>query len=336
MPPTLDELTSTVEGGLREVLDSRRMPLYRMMAYHLGWESATGDSLQPPRAERRHGVACLAACYATGGEADLALPAATGVELVQNSTQVHDDIQSGVPARNGRDTVWWVWGPAQAINVGDGMYALARLATFGMRDREVSAAKAFRAVQMVDEASLQSCEGRFQDLEAQERIDLSVDSYLEMASGKTGALYACAMKLGALVGSDGNEASIDAYGAAGDRLGVASQVQGDVRQIWGARQDSEASLEVLNKKKLLPVVYALEKAKVSEKRRIGEIYFKRVLEPDDVAPLRAMLDELGARTYCEELVGQLRGEAEAALQGHTRSDGGADLLGKLLEDVLGE
>ena len=44
--------------------------------------------------------------------------------------QIHDDVQSGSPQRAGRDTVWWKWGPAQAINAGDGMYAMARVALF--------------------------------------------------------------------------------------------------------------------------------------------------------------------------------------------------------------
>ena len=63
--------------------------------------------------------------------------------------------------RGERETVWWKWGPAQAINAGDGMHALARLALFGLQDAGLSAGSTFRAVQILDEAGLRTCEGRF-------------------------------------------------------------------------------------------------------------------------------------------------------------------------------
>ena len=73
---------------------------------------------------------CLLACEACGGP-DVALPAAAAVELVQGFTEIHDDVQGGIPTRDGRDAVWWVWGPAQAINAGDGMHGWAGSQCFG-------------------------------------------------------------------------------------------------------------------------------------------------------------------------------------------------------------
>ena len=84
------------------------------------------------------------------------------------------------------------------------MHALARLAIFRLQERGVPPDTTFRAVRLLDEASLEVCEGRFRDLEAQERIDLDVEGYLKIASSKTGALYSCAMKLGSVAaGADG-------------------------------------------------------------------------------------------------------------------------------------
>ena len=61
---------------------------------------------------------------------DRALPAATAVEFVHHFSLIHDDIQNGNPDRDRRPAVWWHWGPGQAINAGDGLHALARLALF--------------------------------------------------------------------------------------------------------------------------------------------------------------------------------------------------------------
>ena len=333
-PPT-DDLTSRVEAELRAALDPRRMKLYRMMSYHMGWEDAQGGDTGGVARYRGHGVACLTSCTVTGGNVDAALPAAAAVELVSSFCEIHDDVQGGVPLRDDRDAVWWVWGPAQAINAGDGMHALARVVIFTLQERGVSVEKTFRAVQMMDDASLELCEGRFRDLEAQERIDLDVDGYLNMASSKTGALYSCAMKLGALV-ADAEERVIDAMGVCGAKLGLASQVRADLGELWSEGPDEASPApEVLNKKKLLPVVYALSQASLSQKRRLGDIYFKRVLEPDDVGLVRELLEELGARGYCEDMIDSLRSEAVAALAVAGIPDSGVSTVSGLADSLLG-
>ena len=327
--PTIQDLSDRVEDALKDAFADRSLGLYRMMTYHLGWNGAHGADTVPVSRDRTHGVACLVACLAAGGEVDSALPAAAAVELVDGFLQVHDDVQGGQPRRDDRDAVWWVWGPAQAINVGDSFHSLARLALFGLHDNGSSADVTFRAVQMLDEAALDLCEGRFRDIEAQERIDLDVDGYLDMAASKTGALYACAMGLGALVAGAG-ETVVDAMSRCGRQLGIALQVQNDVRDIWGG----DLSPEVLNKKKLLPVVHAIGKATISEKRRLGDIYFKRVLGPEDVAALREVLDEMGSRQFCEDLAASCRADALEALQQGAPA-GRLDLASDFVDRLLG-
>ena len=331
---TLDDLATQVDAEIRKNLSSRQLELYRMMSYHLGWEDKPGGEEGPIRRDRPHGAACLTACSAAGGDADSALPAAASVELLESFSQIHDDVQAGQPQRYDRDAVWWVWGPAQAINVGDAMHAVARLAVFALAERGNTPEVTFRAVQIVDNTVLEMCEGRFKDLESQERIDLDVDGYLEMASSKTGALYSCAMKLGALV-AGAEEQVIDAMGVCGGKLGLAAQVRADLRELWreGSDQASPAP-EVLNKKKLLPVVYALSQASLSQKRRLGDIYFKRVLEPDDVGVVRELLEELGARDYCEGMIDGLRSEAMEALDVTGISDDGASAISRLADSLL--
>jgi geranylgeranyl diphosphate synthase type I len=192
------------------------------------------------------------------------------------------------------------------------MHALARLALLRLMECGVSPEATFRATKLLDHAALAMCEGRFQDLEAQERLDMPVATYLKMAEAKSGALLACAMQLGALA-AGGGDAALTAMAACGAKTGVALQVQGDVRELWGTGDGSTVALEVLNKKKLLPVAYALEKAALREKRRLGDIYFKRVLQPEDVATVRQIVEGLGAREFCEDLVKQHHSDALAAL-----------------------
>ena len=314
---TLQDLEAGLNAELSDILTSREMPLYQMMSYHMGWADRYGAPDTPKSTDRTHGLLCLLTCRAVGGDAEAALPAAAALELANNFCQIHDDVQSGSPQRDQRDTVWWVWGPAQAINTGDGMHAMARLALFRMLQRGVSSELTFRAIRLLDDACLRLCEGKFLDLEAQERIDISVESYLEMVESKAGALVSCAMQLGVLVGG-GDKTAVEALGTCGAKLGVAMQLRADLREMWsdGAGDTPTApSAELMNKKKVLPVVYAIEKAAVRDKRRLGDIYFKRVLEPDDIVRLREIVEELGVREDCQGLVARYRSEALEPLDG---------------------
>ena len=127
-PASFDRHAESIEMELKSAVTGRgELALYRMMAQHMGWLDELGEPVESRADLRVHPTLCVLACEALGGEPASAMPAAAAVELVFRSSQIHGDIQDGVPERYGRPTVWWTWGPAQAINAGDGMHALARL-----------------------------------------------------------------------------------------------------------------------------------------------------------------------------------------------------------------
>src|SRR5918911_4580523 len=101
-----------------------------LLGYPLGW---VDEQLRPlatpaPAGKRLRPALCLLICEAVAGEVQPAFAPAAAIELVHNFSLVHDDIQDESPLRRGRPTVWSTWGAAQAINVGDGLFALAYLA----------------------------------------------------------------------------------------------------------------------------------------------------------------------------------------------------------------
>ena len=325
------EFEAAIEMELRDMFRSRDLALYDMMTYHMGWGTDDDGTQYPaPTDSRIHGVACLTACKAVGGDISACLPAAAALEMSLAFLQIHDDVQSGSPQRAGRDTVWWKWGPAQAINAGDGMYAMARVALFRLVERGATPETTFRAIQLFDETNLALCEGRFQDLEARERIDLSVDAYLTMASDKGAALYVGAMKLGTLV-AGADDALMTALADFGSKVGLARQIQDDLNELWHRTEPSD---EVLNKKKLIPLAYAVENADVSVKRRLGEIYFKRVLDPADVDTISSILEETGGREFSEGIVRELRQEALQVVDGTDLPPSSKEMLNQLAETIL--
>ena len=308
-----DRYSPLIERELRSVLDDRPMPLYKMMAYHMGWLDERGEPAPYYPPQRLRPTLCLMGCEACGGSAEKAITPAVAVELTHGSSLIHEDIQGGKPKRLKRDAVWWVWGPAQAINAGDGMHALARLSLFRLQELDRPVEVVVRALQLLDQASLRLCEGQYEDLSFQEKLNVGIDNYLKMIEGKAGAIMGCACQLGALM-AGASDATSEALGTFGANLGMMRQVKEDVLALWGpAGGDDSLDSEVLNKKKLLPLAYAFEKGSAREKRRLGEVYLKRVLEPQDLEKVVAILDELGARDYCDKVADKLHQDALKAL-----------------------
>ena len=140
-----------------------------------------------------------------------------------------------------------------------------------------------------------------------------------MAEAKAGALLGGVAALGAhAAGADAR--TTGAFRAFGERLGLAAQICDDVLQLWDRDARQKGGGRVLNKSKLFPVVHALEAGSIPQKRALGEVYFKRVMEPGDLAAVRAVLDEVGARGYAEDRARGFAAEALALLGSAGMSD----------------
>lgn len=317
-----------VDSELRAILTPRKLPLYDMMVYHFGWDETSVPSCPPHH--RKLGVLTLTSTMANKSVPDVAIPAAAAMEFVDKFCEIHEDVQGGKPKRGHRDAVWWVWGPAQAINTGDGMHAMARLSLFSLLERGIDHRKAFDVVQLLDKASLRACEGRFLDIQAQERVDVTSKAYLEMASAKEGSLYGCAASIGARI-ADADPQRISSLNRFGLHIGTASLINAELNQLNDVvAASSSPNDDLMNKKKSLPVVMAFENATATGRRQLGDYYFKRVLEPNDLPPLRALVKELGGLDAAKNVLGN---EISAALE--ALDDAKLDCAGrKLLTDYI--
>lgn len=315
MPTVLTQYRNEIDGSLWEATRDKKSPLYRMMEYHLGFRNEQGEPFAIAEAKRVRPALCLLSCEMLGGDVSHALPAATAIELLHNFSLIHDDIQDGSPDRHNRPTVWWHWGPAQAINAGDGMHALAHEALTGLLNQD-NAPAFISATKRLDQACLMICEGQHDDIDFQEKINLAPSDYLEMARLKTGALMGASMALGAICGTP-DPKIVNAFHDCGEKLGMAFQIVDDLLDLWPKDGNTAPPGDILSKKKTLPVIYAFSKAEVREKRKIGSIYLKRVLDTQDVADILETIESMGAREYSVETAKKLcaaaLGEIKAAV-----------------------
>ena len=286
-PALITRHEAAVEAALRAAVESRTDPIYRMMEYQLGWVDDQGMP-QSRVPERSRAALCLGVCEALGGDIAHAMPAAAAVELLHEFTRVHEDIQSGAPEQGNRPSGWWIWGPAQAINVGDALHMVARLTLLHAEGADPE--RVLDSAMVMDAAALDLFEGQQQDLSLQLQPAATRQAYLDMAARQTGALLGGAAQLGALA-AGADRAAQDACREAGRSLGVALRLQYDITQLWSG---SEAAPNPVVHKSF-PVVLAIATAPVSVKREIGTLLMARTHGPADAARLAELLDEAGAR-----------------------------------------
>ena len=293
--------------------------LYDILRYHLGWVDERGNptdagtdaaAATPLHFDAALTMSCAAAVC---GDSTPAVPAAAAVALVSNFILVHNDVQAGrVDRIDDRPSIWWVWGPAQAINAGDGLHALARAVLMRWADAGMPTETVLDALRALDQACLTLCEGQYMDLQYQDELMVTESAYLDMIGRKSGALAGCAARLGA-VAAAANPDTANALHQWGVNLGMARQIHADLADLWGRRGDGITASNVLNKKKSLPIIHALTHAPTPVKRELGSIYMKRVLEPDDSRRLVAILTDAGSRAYAETKAAQLLTAANALL-----------------------
>ena len=197
-PSVLETWQSALEAELQACFAERQGFLYNLLRYHLGWVDREGQPESGIARQSFHSLLSLATGEAVSGDYTPSLPAAAAVELVYNFVLVHNEVQANRGNAGDRPSLWWVWGPAQAINAGDGLHAMGRAAMLRLSDRGLAAEPVLDAIALLDQACLSLCEGQYMDLQFQERLLVTIPEYRDMIGRKTGALTGCAAAAGAL------------------------------------------------------------------------------------------------------------------------------------------
>ncbi len=306
----VDQAISTDVSTLR--------PFYGQMQYHLGWVDAHYAATQSNPGKLLRPTLLLLAYEAAGawGLADdatessayleRALPAAAAIELTHNFTLIHDDIEDSDAERRHRSTLWKVWGIPQAINTGDGMFALARLTLWNVLEKGVESAIAARLGVALDRACLILSEGQYLDISFEEQQAVAVATYVDMISRKTGALMACAAEMGARLGTRSEE-TIERLSNFGRAMGIAFQARDDLLGIWATTAESGKTPagDVYRRKKSLPVLHALEHTGPQDQKTLRRIYQQE--EPITTAQVEdvlAIFEQAHTKTYCRDFLAQ--------------------------------
>jgi len=311
---SFDPRVAAIDDEIRSLLTQAEpslQPFYGMMQYHLGLDaerSRGGKRLRP--------VLCSLVFEALGGDAARVLPVGAAVELLHNFTLIHDDIEDQDPRRHHRPTVWSVWGVPQAINAGDGMYAISRLAVQRLRKHGFSAESVLDLALLLDQTCMRVCEGQFLDISFESRTDVTAERYRGMAAKKTGALFAASAQGPGILATD-ERAVHEQLARFGAEFGQSYQAYDDLQGVWGTseRTGKVEMNDLVKRKKSLPVALAFERASPKVRAELDALFAPPApLPADNVERIRTILEELDVRPAIEREISEHRERAHDVLR----------------------
>ena len=323
---------------LRAAVDRLVPPMNTVAAYHFGWIDESGNASEASGGKAVRPALALLSAEVAGAPPEAGLPGAVAVELVHNFSLLHDDLMDGDEQRRHRDTVWKVHGPAQAILVGDALFALANEILL-----ESGTVEACRATRRLTLATRKLIDGQAQDISYEQREQVTVEECLEMEGNKTGALLACAVSVGAVLGGS-DDRTADALESYGYHLGLAFQAVDDVLGIWGdpGATGKQAWSDLRQRKKSLPVVAALASpdpaaARLAGLMRTDAKKSQEEFEDFDEAEFAtraALIEEAGGREWTSAEAQRQHATALAALQSVDMPDHVREQLTALADFVV--
>jgi len=293
-----------IESALRAAIGGDSAAIVAASRYVMGWENERGRPASNT-GKRVRPALCVFACEAFGGSPESALPGAVAVELVHNFSLVHDEVQDHDPERHHRPTLWALLGEAQAINVGDFLFTRAVEAltdAIGPVERRMAALRTLNA------AIGRMIAGQWEDIAFESRETVTVDEYLAMTAGKTGALLSAPVQIGALLAGVPEEQA-ELAGKWGLEVGLAFQAHDDFLGTWGqpGLTGKSNTNDIARRKKTLPIVHGMQHPGAADV--IRSVYARESLENDDISAVVAALESAGSDAYCRELA---RSHAERA------------------------
>lgn len=290
-----DRLSDIIESAISSI-DYGEGPrgLFQPVEYTL---EGGGKRLRP--------LLLLASCQALGGDPEVALNQAVGIEMFHNFTLLHDDVMDNAEVRRGRPTVHRRWNESVAILSGDAMLTLAtRIVTTGSGDRMAAILDLFNTTAM------EVYGGQQLDMEFEDRNDVSVEEYIEMIRLKTSVLLACACRMGAVMAGASPE-DCQAMYRYGELLGLAFQLQDDNLDTYGdpALFGKEIGGDIINEKKTWLWINAMNR----EPKRMQRVVEQKLTDYLKIREIRKIYDDLGLKEEAQALIEHYASEAVKAI-----------------------
>lgn len=243
--------TSAVESRMREVIQRAFAKRPDLLHDALALTNDSGQRLLST---------LLRSSYEISGRSfEDVLEFAAGVELLQVSTLLVDDILDEAESRNGQPTIVMTKGAKEAVVVGILLSSLARKTMATAVSAQCQSEEVFKVLRLFDEVEHNVYMGQFLDLRGTGKIGLSEGEYFSIISNTTACFIRAPLVAGAILWR-GPDDLISRLGAIGFNLGLAYQLRDDVIDFLGDPVFTGKPRFVdLNQRRMrLPVIHALK------------------------------------------------------------------------------
>lgn len=226
-----------------------------------------------------------------------AVSAAIAIELFHNFTLIHDDIMDEAPLRRNKETIHTKWNRNIAILSGDVLFVKAYQYLSKQKSEHLP-----ELLELFNKTAIEVCEGQQLDMDFENRLNVTIDEYIEMIRLKTSVLLGCALEMGAIIGNatDADKKHLNNFG---QHLGIAFQIQDDILDLYADPEKfgKQVGGDVIANKKTLLNLKAFEAADVLQ----GEILHQLSSETDldfKIKKTRDLYAQIGVREQCEAIM----------------------------------
>jgi geranylgeranyl diphosphate synthase type I len=240
---------------------------------------------------------------ALGGSPRAASIAAAAVELSVAAIDVADELMDND----------WRGAAADRARAQNAAVALSFLATSCLADLavELGPERACLITRLLSEGSFACSDGQDLDAVLERTSDVTEDTAFAMTQRKSGSLISMACRVGAAVATS-EQSIIDAAGQFGLHVGVVAQLLNDLDDVGADPARRKGDLQ--QRKKTLPVAYALQCAHEEGVRQILDWYATHEPRPaDEEQALVQTFHDIGAQQYAWTVADVHRREALSAL-----------------------
>ena len=213
---------------------------------------------------------------------------ACAYEAFHTASLVHDDVVDESDERRGQKSVNSEEGNKIAVLAGDFILATAL--------QYLSATGMPKLVDIMSTAAKRLAEGELLQLHNVEVQTISEETYFQIISNKTAALFsACAHS--AALNAHATEEQVEKLRIYGEIVGLCFQIRDDIFDYSNDDIGKPTGNDMKEGKLTLPVIYALNKANNNEMNVIAQRVKKQVATADEIARLVAFTKEQGGIEY---------------------------------------
>jgi len=247
-----------------------------------------------------------------GNISESTFTAAALIELLHTATLVHDDVVDEADKRRGFFSVNALWKSKIAVLTGD--YLLSRGLILSVEKEEYS------LLEVVSVAMKEMAEGELLQIEKARKLDITEETYFEIIYKKTATLIESCTAAGAksVKASDEDVNNMKLFGR---YAGIAFQIKDDLFDYQKTNITGKPTGNDIKEKKMtLPLIYALQNAENSEKRKILKIIRKYNSNAEKVKDIIDFVKMKGGLEYSEKKMNEFKNKAIDIIQNYPDSE----------------